>query len=219
VAVALGDKTIENFHHTELRKIQWGFNREIGWGLLALVALVEVTGEKRFREECDQLADYLQGHDRAAFKGAVNLSNGRPGRSLERQMIDNGFGYASMIEAVDRYQRVSNRRDTHLWLVKLLNELRRQTWNAMGEGEISGPTNMVSHIMAIGYERTGNQDFLAAGLAVLDHALDHGISSLVTGEVKISAMAYRGFCRFLGHADRAGLLERFELVSFRNRRK
>ena len=48
VATALGDKTIENFHHPELRKIQWGFNREIGWGLLALVALVEITGEKRF---------------------------------------------------------------------------------------------------------------------------------------------------------------------------
>ena len=149
---------------------------------------------------------------------AVNLSNGRTGRSLERQMIDNGFGYASMIEAVDRYQRVSNRQDTHLWLVEILNELRRQTWIAIGEGEIPSLTNMVSHIMAIGYERTGDQDFLAAGMVSLDNAMDNGISSLITGEVKISAMAYRGLCRFLGHADRAGLLDRLELPGLRERR-
>lgn len=215
VAIALGDKTIENFNDEELRKVQYGFNREIGWGLLLLVALVETTGIARFREECDRLADYLQAYDRVKFTGAVNLSNGRPGRSLERQMIDNAFGYTSMVEAMDRYQRVSGRKDTEKWLLELLEELKRQTWISMDDGEMPSFYGMVPHMMAMGFERTGDHDYLEAGMVILENTLDAGISQICNGEIKTSAMVHRGFCRFAGHADRAGLLELFEFQTIR----
>lgn len=218
VAVALGDKIIENFNDTELRKIQWGFNREIGWGLLSLVSLVEMTGHERFRKECDHLADFLQGYERAKFTGAVNLSNGRPGRSLERQMVDNGFGYASMVEAMDRYQHVSQRKDTAAWMLDLLQELKRQTWIAIGEGEIPSLYSMVPLVMALGYERTADPDFLQAGVAMLEAGLDGGIDWNGVGEIKTNAMIHRSLCRFAGHADRAGLLDRFEWQAVREHR-
>lgn len=210
VALALGDKIIE-IDHSQART--WKFDREVGWGLLSLVCLVE-AGFDRFRRECDEIGNYLQDYDRAAFDGAVNLSAGRPGRSLERQMIDNGFGYASLVEAMDRWQKVTGRRDTAAWLRKLLLQLKSEMWNAVRDGEVPSAFSMTPQIMAIGYERTRDADFLRAGMVTLDAFLaslePNPAYTGFWGHVKPCAMGYRSLCRFLAHADRCDMLERFE---------
>lgn len=222
VAVALGDKTIENLRDADAHPLR--FTREEGWGLLSLVCLAEVTGEERFRREADRIADFLQGFDRASFGGKVKLSEGREGVSLERQMIDNGFGYASMIEAMDRYQKLSGRKDTAAWLATLLRQLRAAAREAIGEGRVPAAAHMVTHVMAMGYERTGEKGFLDVGMVILDNLLDswraeEGLGqSIFCREAKPTAMVYRAMARFLGHADRAGLLGACEFRSLQGSR-
>ncbi|MDX9862690.1 MAG: hypothetical protein RBS99_17420, partial [Rhodospirillales bacterium] len=116
IALALGDKTLENFHDPELRAIHWGFNREIGWAVLLLACLVDLTGETRFRPLLDEMVDYLVGFNRQAFTGGINLSAGNDRQNLNRQIVGNFFGYASMIEGIDLYADLSGRRDVARWL-------------------------------------------------------------------------------------------------------
>jgi len=214
-ALALGDKIIRLLHSDDA--FTWKFAREIGWGLRALVCLVE-AGFDQYRAECDHAADFIMAYDRAAFTGAVNLSAGREGRPLVRQMIDNAFGYVSIVEAMDRHQKVSGRADIAAWLRTLLMELKEASWDAIREAETPTPFHMVPHIMAIGYERTGDRDFLRVGMVVLEaffatQALEGGNPYRSLREAKPSAMLYRALHRFLAHADRLDLLRAFEFPS------
>ena len=212
VAVALGDKIIEIDHSGVSAK--WKFDREIGWALLALVSLLD-CGFEQFHEEADQIVDFLRNYDRQGFCGAVNLSAGRAGQSLERQMIDCGFGYASMVEALDTYQRLTGKKANDAWLNELLANLKTEFWNKVGDGEIPVAHFMTGIMMAIGYERTGDPDFLLAGELILENYLDptfrdpHPLGS-EPGQSKYCAMLYRGFCRLWGALDKVGRLRRFE---------
>jgi hypothetical protein len=220
VVEALGDKIVAIDAHAQART--WKFDREIGWGLLALVCLVE-AGLERFRPECDKIAGFLQNYDRAGFKGAVKLSRGREGRPLERQMVDNGFGYAAMVEAMDRYQRITGAPDTAAWLDKLLGQLHREMWNAIDEGEVPSLHDMTTHMLAIGYERTGDPAFIRSGLVMLDAFFDSlamgGGAADFWGGMKPHGKLYRALIRYLGHADKLGLLDRFEYPSMAEARK
>lgn len=211
VVEALGDKIIEIDSHEGART--WKFDREIGWGLLALVCLVE-AGFDRFRPECDKIAGFLQDFDRAHFTGAVNLTRGKAGRSLERQMVDNGIGYVPMVEAMDRYQRVTGRADTAAWLEKLLRQLHAEMWNVLEEGDVPSMQDMVTHMLAFAYERTGDPACIKTGLVFIEAFLD-GLSTgggarAFWGGAKPHGKLYRALARYLGHADRLNLLDRFE---------
>jgi len=213
IARALGDKIIE-INASEDARV-WKFDREVGWALLSLVCLVE-AGINEYRAECDTIADYLHKYDRAAFTGPVNLSNGKPGRTLERQMIDNGFGYSSLVEAMDRYQKVTGREDTAAWLKTLLGQLLKEARNAIDDGEIPWLGNMITLVLAIGYERTGNEEFIHTGMVMLDHFFDPTVGGgMRWKQVKPCAMAYRALPRFLRYADEMGLLGRFEYAGLR----
>ena len=78
-------------------------------------------------------------------------------------------------------------------------------------------------MMAIGYDRLGDPDFLAAGEVSLEHYLDpafphkHPLGG-ENGEAKPCAMSYRALCRFCGALARSGRLERFEYHTLRGRR-
>ena len=215
VALALGDKIIE-INHSGVTA-NWKFDREIGWALLALVSLLD-SGFDKFRNEADSIADFLQEYDRKEFCGAVKLSGGKPGRFLERQMIDCGFGYASMVEALDKYQRITGRKDTDLWLNKLLMELNSEFWNKVGDGEIPTVHNMIGMIMAIGFERNGDSNFLLAGELALEHYLDpafplnHPLGG-ENGQSKPSAMSYRCLHRLFCSLAKTGRLSPFEYPS------
>jgi len=225
VARALGDKIIEVNHNETVRT--WKFDREIGWALLALCCLVE-AGETQFLKEARTIASYLQEYDREAFTGAVNLSMGKGGRSLERQMIDNAFGYASMVEGLDRYQRLAGDEASRAWFLQLLIRLKDVFWEKIDDNEAVSIRSMVGLIMTIGYERTEEPDFLLAGQLMLERWLDpthnaglHDVSRAAGtegGQTKPCAMAYRGLHRLLGALDRVGCLDTYEYPSLREHR-
>lgn len=211
VAVALGEKTLAINHSGA--SAAWKFDREIGWALLSLTCLVE-AGFEQFREEADALTLFIRSYDRQVFNGAVNLSAGRAGRSLERQMIDCGFGYASMVEAMDRYQRITGDPETSRWLEELLEALKNEVWAAIEDAEIPTARNMIGLMMAIGYERTGNEDFLLAGELTVEHYLDPACAGDEPfggpGQLKPSAMLHRGLCILSGYLAKTGRLDKYE---------
>ncbi len=223
-ALALGDKIIEVNHNATVR--QWKFDREIGWALLALCCLVE-AGENRYLEEASSIATYLQGYDRQGFAGAVNLSLGKAGRSLERQMIDNAFGYSSMVEALDRYQSLAGDDQSRRWFEQLLSDLKDAFWQKIEEGEAVSIRSMLGVVMAIGFERTGDKDYLLAGQLILERWLDptHANPTDISmsagteaGQAKPCAMAYRGLHRLLGALDREERLDIYEYPALREHR-
>ncbi|MFW6457512.1 MAG: hypothetical protein ACOC0A_04380, partial [Planctomycetota bacterium] len=142
----------------------------------------------------------------------------RPGLSLERQMIDNGFGYSSMVEALDRYEKLVDDEEMRTWFIDLLYDLKDAFWEKISDGERVSIRSMVGLVMTIGYERTGDEDFLVAGRLILECYLDSsfmsgmGISRTAGtegGQIKPCAMAYRGLHRLLGALDREGQLDEF----------
>jgi len=213
VAEALGDKTIENLTDPELRRVQWGFNREIGWSILTLACLVDVTGEARFKPLLDELVTYVVGFDRAGFRGGINLSGGNDRQSLNRQIVGNFFGYGSMMEGVDLYARLTGRQPVGRWLAQLCHDLADEQLNAAREGQMAGLNFATA--LSIGYERTGDRRFLDLMNLLLDVAYWNkpGVDGGAT--IKWVAMVYRGLPRMLGHTWRHGLLDRYEYPSWR----
>lgn len=208
IALALGDKTLENFGDPELRAIHWGFNREIGWAVLLLACLVDVTGEARFRPLLDEMVDYLVGFDRRGYKGGINLSNGNDRQNLNRQIVGNFFGYASMIEGIDLYADLSGRQDVARWLGDLCLDLADEALNAAREGQLCGINFCTA--LAIGHERTGDPRFLQLAGMLLDTVYWNAGGVQGGGSVKPVASTYRNFPRLLGHAWRGGLLDAYE---------
>ena len=221
VARALGDKIIEVNRSEVIR--EWKFDREIGWALLALCCLAE-AGEVRYLDEARTIAAFLHDYNRDAFDDSVKLTGGKAGRSLARQMIDCAFGYASMVEALDRYQNLAGDEASHQWLRQLLHDLKDGFWEKIGEGEPVAVRSMVGLVMAIGFERTGDKDFLAAGRLIIERWLDTAVNSpfdicasagTEAGQTKPCAMAYRGLHRLLGALDRENQLARYEYAALR----
>lgn len=215
VACALGDKTIENFTDPELGPVLRGFNREIGWSILALACLVDVTGEARFGPLLEELVTYVVGFDRAGFRGGINLSGGNDRQSLNRQIFGNFFGYGSMMEGVDRYVDLTGRDDVATWLAQLCHDLADEQLNAAREGAMAGLNFSVA--LSIGFERTGDMRFIELMNLLLDAAYWNkpGVDGGAT--VKGVASTYRGFTRMLGHAWRHGVLDRYEYPSLRGK--
>ncbi|HVF09431.1 MAG TPA: beta-L-arabinofuranosidase domain-containing protein [Abditibacteriaceae bacterium] len=214
VAVKLGDTILRNFQDPERRKTLWGFNREVGWPLLALVCLADLTGEERFWVQLEEFVEYLIAFDRQSNREPVKLSGVNPRHSMDRQIAGSYFGYASMVEGLNLYANLRNHAGLRDWLVDLLMRLKDAMWQAQGAG--GGSSFLLLQGMAIGYELTGDQDFLRVGVLGLEQLIDSSawFSSLPT--VKTVAVSYRAYIRFLHHAERAGLLERLEYASLRS---
>ena len=216
VAIKLGRTIIRNLEHPERKQDFWGFNREIGWALLALVQLVELTGDEQFENHAHRLVEYLVHYDRAAQQHAVKLSSVDPMDDIHGQIVGAFFGYASMVEAVDRYARLRQRADVGRWLANLLREVRDAAARLLHEGRLREPLRrMVPHGMAIGYERSGERRFLDVGMLALETGMDTLDWLQPPGEVKATAMIHRSLSRFLHHADEAGLLQDLEYKSAR----
>ena len=210
-ALALGRKILE-INHSGICA-NWKFDREIGWALLALVSLID-AGFTQFEKEADDIVEFLLSYDRKAFSGKINLSAGCAGRSMERQIIDCSFGYASMIEALDRYQRMTERQDLAKWLDELLFELKDAVWEKIEDVELPFARRMSGLIMAIGFERTGDEDFLIAGEMILQYYLEPAFEESAgneNGELKACAMTYRGLARLFKALDLTERSAKFEL--------
>ena len=203
VALALGDKTVEIFAAPEQREVLWGFNREIGWSILLLVHLYDITREPRFLPLLEEMIDFVITFDRNAFSGAVDLSAGDDRLSLHRQMINGFFGYCSMVDAVDRYATVTRRADVDEWLQTLTVDLARAMIAAAREGR--SPRMDLGLALAVGYERTGDPRFMTLTEAWLDELCWNS-----RGPVG-HATTCRGWARILGHAWRYGMLDKYEV--------
>ncbi len=215
VALALGDKTLENFADPELRATSWGFNREIGWSVLLLACLVNVTGEPRFRPLLDEMVDYLVSFDRDGFRGGINLSAGNDRQNLNRQIVGNFFGYASMIEGIDVYAGLAGRQDVADWLGRFCLDLADEAMNAAREGQIPGVNFCTA--LSIGYERTGDKRFMELTSLLLDRLYWRGDGLRGGGTVKTVASSHRNLTRWLKHAWDQGLLTNYEFPALRHR--
>jgi len=213
VAIALGEKTIENLTDPEIGNLHQGFNREIGWSILTLACLYDVTRDDRFKPLLAELVNFVVAFDRGGYTGAVNLSAGNDRQNLNRQIVANFFGYSSMIEGVDWYAEITGSTDAGAWLGKFCHDLVDEALNAAREGEMRGID--FSMALNVGYERTGDERFIKMMSFLLDavywnsRGIDGGAS------VKSVASAYRGLPRMLGHAWRHGLLDAYEYPAIR----
>ncbi|MFW6061161.1 MAG: beta-L-arabinofuranosidase domain-containing protein [Phycisphaeraceae bacterium] len=206
VAVKLGDTIIRNLEDEQRGPLMWGFNREIGWPLLALSCLYEVTREARFGDYAGRIANFLAGYDREAQATPVKLSNVDPLDDIHAQIVGSFFGYASMVEGMDHYSRLTERDDLKAWLRDFLNKLHAAAAHRVRSGR--GSHFMLPQGMAIGYELTGERKFLEMGMLSLESWL-RAWGGAPT-EVKAAATTYRGVVRFLHHAEEAGLLTAFD---------
>jgi len=198
VAIALGDRIIEDLTVPELRQTFWGFTRELGWPTLALAHLADITGEERFVRQLEEILQYFMGYAQP------------PG--FERSLARNLVVMACMFEGADLYQRRSRRDDLKAWLGDLLGKVREALEQEHTKG-IPVTIIMAPVVMAIGYEQTGDERFLHAAMTSLDELIDTPFWPSPPNETKPMAITYRGLVRFLHHAHQAGLLDRFEYPS------
>lgn len=213
VAIKLGDTIIRNLEHPVRKHDFWGFNREIGWALLSLVQLAQATGIERFEKHTAAVVDYLVKYDREAQTNAINLSSVDPLDDIHAQMVGAFFGYASMIEAMDRYARMTQSKAVADWLDVILKKILDAAKRMFREGRpLDSFRRMLPVGMAIGYERTGDVSFLEVGMLSLELFLQTSQDAAPSGEVKMTAMAHRSLVRFLGHANKEGLVSKLEFT-------
>lgn len=208
IANALGDKILENFTDPVVRPILWGFNRELGWPVLALSHLVDLTGDERHRKMLEELIEFLIGFDRDGFKGAVKLSSGNALHSMTRQIVDGFFGYVSMVEGVDHYLSHTDNPKASAWFNKLLNELTFHLDQAHNDGD--HVSNQINQGMAIALDRMNDPKAVDLGMVCVQELIDSRAWSSPTPEVKSVATAYRGMIRFLQHAQVRGPLKELD---------
>lgn len=213
VALALGDKTLENLGDPDQRPVLWGFNREIGWSILTLACLYDVTREARFKPALDEMVEAMVTFDRAGYRGAVNLSSGNDRMNLNRQVVANFFGYSSMIEGVHLYADITGRAEVAAWLRQFCYDLAAEGMNAAREGAMPGIN--FSTALTTGYERSGDELFINLMRLLLDQLYWNARGVDGGASVKPVASIYRGFTRLLGHAWRHGLLDAYEYPAVR----
>lgn len=215
VATALGEKIIENFADSDRRAALWGFNREIGWPVLALSHLADITQEARFQKQLDELVEYLIQYDYRAGSRSVSLSNVDPSQSFLRQVVSAFFGYASMIEGLDHFARRKSCKKLDLWLAEFLRDFANALRAAHLDGEPMDFTFMQTQGLAIGFRRSGDPEFLKLGLICLREFMESEAWSRPPVEGKPVAMLHRALVHFLGEAEADGMLGRLDYPEVR----
>lgn len=215
VATALGDTILKNFKDPERRPLLWGFNREVGWPILALVHLADLTGEERFWAQLAEFVEYLISFDREGIHEPVKLSGVNPRHNMDRQIAGSFFGYASMVEGLHLYAQLKDHPALRQWLAELLLRLKAAWWQNYREGR--GGDGRAVQGMAIGYELTGDDDFLRIGMLALEELTDSPGWFHSARSTKSVATTYRAYIHFLHHAERAGLLNQLEYHALQGR--
>lgn len=197
VARALGDKIIENLTIPEMRQSFWGFTRELGWPVLALAHLMDITGDERYRRQLEEILNFFMDYQRP------------PG--YEKRMVPGLWAMSCLFEGADLYQRRTGDARVKAWLVEFTRKLCEATLELHREG--APLTIMIPMVMAIGYEHTGDEQFLQAGMLCVEELMDTSSWPTPPNETKPMAVCYRGLVRFLHHAREAGLLDRLEFAT------
>lgn len=212
VAVALGDNIILHFHDPQRGKYYKNFDRENGWALLALVHVCDITREPRFEKEIDRLVEFFMEHEPAGNATTPTLD--RSG-VWPRELISRFYFMLNMVEAFDLYAKITGRKELADYLLHLLSGMPQAIYRNYLEGSASYST---AAALAIAFERTGDIEYLKAGLVRLEDLMNDDPRWLnPVPEIKPMAIVHREVIRYLGHAQREGLLGQFEYVNLRGK--
>ena len=206
VAVVTGDAVLRFFHDPERGKVYGKYDREMGWALLAMAHLWDITRELRFEAETRRLVrffvDYHEQHQDTPL--------------CSRVYVTRFYFLLNLVEAVDLFARRTGDDALGKWLVRTLEPMPEAVLQAHADGESSRGT---AAALAIAYERTGDVRFLRAGLPALEELIADTVDwQSPVHEAKPMAILYREFIRFFGQTQRAGLLDQFEYPSLRGRK-
>lgn len=213
VAVALGDNIILHFHDPEREKFYRNFDRELGWAVLALVCVYDITREPRFKNEIDRIVEFFLYGEQENTANTTRVISKRA--SLNHDLVARFYFMLNMVEALDLYQNITGRADIHEWLITFLKPMPSMVFDNFRQGlsAMSAPA-----ALAIAYERGGDPDALRAGMLRLEELTqDDKRWADPSPEIKPMAVLYREFIRFLGHAYRLKLLDAFDYPSLRGR--
>lgn len=194
VARALGDKIIGHLTDPVMRQCFWGYSRELGWPALALSHLADITGDARYTKQLDEILDFFMHYD---FKP-----------DFARSLVPGLWSMSCLFEGADLHQRRTGDTELKAWLIDITGKLCQATLELHREG--TPLTMMIPMVMSIGYEHTGDPQFLQAGMLCVEELMDTSFWPTPSNETKPMAVYYRGVIRFLHHARNAGLLDRLE---------
>ena len=203
-AVAIGDAILRFFHDPERGKLYGNYDREMGWALLAMVHVWDITREPRFEAEAERLiqffVDYHAEHSEAPIHSPAFLAA--------------FYFMLNMIEAIDLFARRRDDRELGEWLVGILRPFPDAVRKIHSSG---GTSRSTAPALAIGYERTGDVRFLEAGLPAIEELIEDSPDwQTPIHEAKPMAIRYREFIRFFGGAQKEGMLDQFEYESLKS---
>lgn len=212
VAIALGDAIIKFFHDPERGKFYKNFDRENGWALLALVHVFDITREPRFKAESERVIEFFMHGTQTNTSNTMRIESAR-GVVFNPGLVARFYFMLNLFEAMDLFQSVTGRKDIHDWLVESLAALPDVVIANFKSGSSAYSTCAA---LAIAFERTGDKRYLKAGLARIDELISDDPRWLnPVREIKPMAITYREFIRYLGHAQREGLLDAYEYQTVR----
>ncbi|MHB9107301.1 MAG: AGE family epimerase/isomerase [Armatimonadota bacterium] len=194
VACALGDKIVGHLTDPVMRPCFWGYSRELGWPALALAHLADITGDPRYTKQFEEILDFFMHYD---YKP-----------DFARSLVPGLWSMSCLFEGADLYQRRTGDAQVKAWLIDITGKLCQATLELHREG--APLTMMIPMVMSIGYEHTGDEQFLQAGMLCVEELMDTSFWPTPSNETKPMAVYYRGLIRFLHHAQQAGLLDRLE---------
>ncbi len=212
VAVALGEKIIIYFHDPVRGKFYKDFDRENGWALLALVHVYDISRQPQFEKEINRLVDFFMNHDPA---GKSNTPSFDRAGTWSRSLITSFYFMLNMVEAIDLYAKITGRKDLVDYLHRLLSGMPKAIYRNYLEGY---PSYSTAAALAIAFEHTGDIEYLKAGLVRLEDLVNDDSRWLnPVPEIKPMAIVHREMIRYLGHAQRQGLLDSFEYSNLRGK--
>ena len=177
VAIKMGDFILRTFADPQRRAKLWRFSRELGWALLYLSCVADITRTQRFLDTAWELAEML-------------IAEPRDDR-LTRTMVRYAFGFASIALGVEMLLRLSGDQRLADWLVALADDVRRVSQE---DGLVLG--GMARNYLNAAYAITADSKYVTAVGPAADvlravpeeHPWPH---------TKQVAMSYRPNCRFL----------------------
>ena len=194
VVVKTGDYIARFFSDPDTRDKCWKFTRELGWGLLHVATVADLTREERFVELATAIADFLLAQE--------------IDEALYATMVRYAFGYASLSLGVEAVTQFSDEPKYGDWLVEIARGVRR----VIEEGQLGVASTMNLNFLLPAYEITHDEAFIRCGMGTIEALVDSRSWTDPLISTKQSAMLHRGLARFLKCAHELGFLDKLQYL-------
>ena len=192
VSVAVGDFILRTFNDPDRRRKFWHFSRELGWALLYLATVADLTGEKRFLDCAEELGQ--------------TLVNYPLDEELTQKMATYAFGFSSIAMGIEALWKTTRNPELSAALATWLQRTAHAIANHV-EGEIRGESAMVLNFFNASLEVSpSDAHLLRAGMCIVDALVDSKNWTDPPLFAKPVAMVYRGLSRFVKLAEDQGCL-------------